>query len=287
MAVLSILALFAVPTASGAAVPGDGWLTSVDEALEVAAREDRLVLVDLYAEWCGWCKVLERDVLETPEFRQWAKDFVLLWVDVEDGGEGSELQARFGASSLPTTLVLAANDGGKAVRVGAVAGFHPTDRFVASLEAEIDAYGSLLELYEKVRQRSDVALQLRLAEDLHQRGDGHRAADLYERVLAAESGSDATAWLVYQAADARRLAGELAAAESHLERARTIARTLGDGELSERLDLLSFQLAEARGDCHEMKQTLEDFLANHPRSPHSRYARRTLAEIRGGGGSKC
>lgn len=282
-------ALLAMLLASpAAAAPEGGWLTSVDEALAIAGREHRYVLVDLYAEWCGWCKELEHQVLTTAEFRSWAEDFVLLWVDVEDGGEGSELQARFGATSLPTTLVLAVTDGGGSVKVGEVAGFHPTGRFIAALEAEIAAYGSQLELYEKVRRSTDAALQLRLAEDFHQRGDGHRAAVLYEQVLAAASdGGGATAWLLYQAADARRLEGELKAAESHLDRARVMARSLADGGLSESLDLLSFQIAEARGDCHQMRVTLETFLAKHPRSPHTRHARRTLEEIRESGGSKC
>ncbi|MEE8526879.1 MAG: thioredoxin family protein [Thermoanaerobaculia bacterium] len=292
---LAAALLAALAAGPAAATPEGGWLTSVDEALAVAGGEDRYVLVDLYAEWCGWCKELERQVLETPEFRRWAEDFVLLWVDVEDGGQGSELQARFGATSLPTTLVLAAAGGGEPVKVGEVMGFHPTGRFIAALEAEIAAYGSLIELYDRVRRspevrrRDDSALRLQLAEDFHQRGDGLRAAVLYEQLLAAVTGGagGAAAWLHYQAADARRLGGELGAAENHLERARVMVRTLGDGDLSERLDLLSFQIAGARGDCHQMMTSLEMFLANHPRSPHSRHARRTLEEIRESGGSKC
>ena len=258
------------------------WLTRVDEAIERAAAQDRYVLVDLYADWCGWCKVLEEKVFSDPAFLAWARDFVLLRVDVEDGGEGSELQARYGASSLPTTLLLDRHR----VKVGAVTGFHPTGRFIAALEAEIDAFRDLVELFDRVRASGDVELQERLAADFHQRGDGRRAAALYEEVLERVRGEGA-AWLHFRAAAARLLGGEPGAAERHLERSRSLAQKLGDGSLVELLDLLSYRIADRRGDCRAVVASLEHFLAEHPRSRHSREARRTLREIQESGDTKC
>ena len=286
LAILGFILVLSGGGAPASAVPeGAGasrWLRSVDQAVERAAADGRYILVDLYAEWCGWCRMLEREVFADPEFVAYARDFVLLWVNVEDGGEGSELQARFGATSLPTTLILDP----RRVKVGEVAGFHPTGRFIAALEAEIDAYRGLLDLFDKVVRSGDAELQQRLAEDFHQRGDGRRAAALYEQVLERLRGADA-AWLHYRAADAYRLGGELGAAEPHLERSRALATELGDPPLLERLELLAFHIAQDRGDCAEAVATLERFLAEHPGSAHRGQARRMLQAIRKGEEMEC
>ena len=274
---LLVLFLLATPAFAG----GGAWLTRVDDAVAAARDGDRYILVDLYAEWCGWCKVLEKEVFTSAEFRAATADMVLLRVDVEDGGEGSELQARYDARSLPTTLILDAD----LVKVGEVQGYAPTAPYLARIRQQLQAHDTLLELYDKVRRGSDLALQRRLAEDLHGRGDGRRAAALYEAMLRhVESGPEA-AWLHYMSADAHRLGDEYGRAETHSQRARKMAD--GDPELLERLDLLRFYIAHDSGDCGEAMASLEHFLDSHPRSGYSSQARRTLAAIRDGEEMEC
>ncbi len=259
------------------------WLTRVDQAFDAARDGDRYVLVDLYAEWCGWCKVLEREVFTSPEFRQVTRDMVLLRVDVDDGGEGSELQARYEAYSLPTTLILDAD----MVKVGEVRGYSPTPKFVAAIRAELQEFESMLELLDRVKRGSDVALMRRLAEDFHARGDGGRAAELYQAMLGHTQGGAAEAWLHYLAADAYRLAGRYGRAESSLARALEISGAVDDPELIERADLLRFHIARDSGDCGAAVASLERFIASHPGSGSAPSARRTLDAIRRGDDMEC
>ena len=276
--------LLVLTFASGAGAATTSWLTSLDEALAQAARHDRYVLVDLYAEWCGWCKVLEKEVFTSEPFLEFARDMVLLRVDVEDGGEGSELQARFEAMSLPTTLILDAD----MVKIGEVRGYAPTPAFIANVKGQLDEYAAMLELYDKVRKSGDVELMRRLAEDFHGRGDGTRAAALYEAMIAeVHGGGGAAAWLHYLSADAYRLGGELSQAESSMRRARSLAGTVEDPELLERIDLLRFYIAHDSGDCREAMASLERFLDRYPRSGYRSQARRTLTAIRSGKGMEC
>ncbi len=275
--VLCLLLAFA-PTAAVAA--GGSWLTSVDEAFAVAEDGDRYVLVDLYAEWCGWCKVLEREVFTSPEFRDFSRDMVLLRVDVDDGGEGSALQARYEANSLPTTLIL---DAGM-VKIGEVKGYAPTPQFIASVRRELEEFEAMLEFFDQVKRGDDLELKRRLAEDFHGRGDGARAAALYQAMLEQTKPGAAQAWLLYLSADSYRLSGQYSRAESSLARAKEIN---GEPALRERFDLLGFHIAHDSGDCVAAMASLERFLESHPQSGFHSQARRTLAAIRRGDEMKC
>jgi len=284
-----LFGMLLVAGTAAAGPPGAGWLTRLDQALEQAARKDRYVLVDLYAEWCGWCKVLEKEVFSTPEFRDFTKDFVLLRVDVDDGAEGSALQARFGIYSLPTTLVMDADQ----VRVGTVAGFAPAGPFLAKLAAAIASYDGFIESYERMKTSDDLGVLYGLADELHTRGDGARAAEVYHRILRhIGEGAPKAAWIQFLIADAYRLAGRYADAQDVLRRARTLSERTSaenaDGrDLRERIDLLGARIAQESHDCEQARSSLESFLEKHPRSSYRRDAQKTLDALRRGEMQGC
>lgn len=60
-----------------------GWLTSLPQAQEKAKRENKLLLYFFTgSDWCGFCHQLEKEVLFTPEFKDWAAaNAVLLYLD--------------------------------------------------------------------------------------------------------------------------------------------------------------------------------------------------------------
>ncbi|KKK66611.1 hypothetical protein LCGC14_2962350, partial [marine sediment metagenome] len=79
------------------------WHRSLPQAMAEAQRRSTLILVDAYAEWCGWCKKLEKDTLENPEVQERLRAFVLLKIDTD---KQPGLARRFGVTGLPTTLIL-------------------------------------------------------------------------------------------------------------------------------------------------------------------------------------
>jgi thioredoxin-related protein len=42
------------------------WLT-FEEAVERSKKEKRLVFIDVYTDWCGWCKVMDKNTFSEPE----------------------------------------------------------------------------------------------------------------------------------------------------------------------------------------------------------------------------
>ena len=67
------------------------------------------------SDWCGWCKRLEAEILGTPEFRDFAREsLVLVKLDfprrVEQSAElkaqNSRLAQKYGIEGYPTVVVL-------------------------------------------------------------------------------------------------------------------------------------------------------------------------------------
>ena len=62
-ALLSALLLFSLSSLFAGTTPGSEkaiqWL-SWEEAVEKSQTEKRLILVDLYTDWCGWCKKMDK-----------------------------------------------------------------------------------------------------------------------------------------------------------------------------------------------------------------------------------
>jgi thiol-disulfide isomerase/thioredoxin/outer membrane lipoprotein-sorting protein len=81
----------------------DKWYSSLEEAIKVATSSNRKIFVDFYADWCGPCKKLEREVLSTPEFKKLSKEFVFLKIDVDRQPAEAKL---FNITAMPTQAVL-------------------------------------------------------------------------------------------------------------------------------------------------------------------------------------
>ena len=259
IALFLLLVGAAASTAAAGAHDAERWMTRLDDALAAAEDGDRFILVDLYADWCGWCKVLEKEVFASPDFRAATDDWIYLRVDVEDGGEGSMLQARYAAQSLPTTLVIKPS----MALVGKISGYAPMPRFAEILQGEIESYERFVKLFESRRGSDDPSVLKMLAEAALQRGDGVRAAIAYQALLPHIE-SDKKAWMHFQIADSYRISRRFEHAVAALERAKTLTSKNSAHPLAEKLDLLRFQIDLDRRDCAKAKASIEHFLEAHP-----------------------
>ena len=75
---------------------------SFDEALARARSEKRLLLVDVYTDWCGWCKKLDRDVFGDARVAEASRGLVAVRINAEKGGE--KVAQRYDVQGYPTIL---------------------------------------------------------------------------------------------------------------------------------------------------------------------------------------
>lgn len=106
---------------------------SFDEALKVAAQENKLVFIDFYTDWCGPCKKMAREVFPQKSVGDFMNTkFVNLKLNAEK--EGKELAARYKVSAYPTFIIL--NTKGEVV--ADLKGSMDGQTFVGKLEAMLN-----------------------------------------------------------------------------------------------------------------------------------------------------
>jgi len=61
------------------------WLTW-EEATEIIAKDNsKKVFIDVYTDWCGWCKRMDRDTFGNPEVAAYMNDhFLMVKMDGEE-----------------------------------------------------------------------------------------------------------------------------------------------------------------------------------------------------------
>ncbi len=81
----------------------------LSDVLDRAKKEKKLVFIDLYADWCAPCKVMDEELYMDEDFAATMNEhFISYKVDVEKGN-GSNLNRIFSVNVLPTLLFLDAD----------------------------------------------------------------------------------------------------------------------------------------------------------------------------------
>jgi thioredoxin-related protein len=114
LAMTTAMLVASVPANAGDAT----WIADFDQAVEVAKKENKNLLVDFTgSDWCGWCIKLHDEVFQHKAFLEAAqKEYVLVALDFPRADEikakvpnperNAELQKKYGVRGFPTILLL-------------------------------------------------------------------------------------------------------------------------------------------------------------------------------------
>ncbi|HUK81723.1 MAG TPA: thioredoxin family protein [Verrucomicrobiae bacterium] len=106
------------------------WQDDYDKALAAAKADNKILMVDVYTDWCGWCKKLDKDVYSNADVKaKLTKDFVTLKINPEKSKKNQQLARNFGTRGYPHIVFLDAN--GK--KISEVIGYVPADKFSQKL----------------------------------------------------------------------------------------------------------------------------------------------------------
>lgn len=82
------------------------WLLSLDKALEKARIENKPVFIDLYTDWCVYCKQLEENIFPMKDVSSELEKFITVRIN---GDLSQDLVSKFSVRGYPTILVLDKN----------------------------------------------------------------------------------------------------------------------------------------------------------------------------------
>jgi len=161
---IALLAAFVALTIVPQASAGP-WIKSLADAQKKAKAANQLIFVDLFADWCGWCHKMEQEVFPSQTFQNATDKMVLLRLNTEDGGEGTNLARQFNATSLPTFLIL----NGDRQLAGVIHGYQPGPVFVQMLVDEEKKYKDFQDQLKNESAVTDPKKRLDLAKELRGR----------------------------------------------------------------------------------------------------------------------
>lgn len=127
-----------------------------EQVLQQAAQSEKLVFIDFYTDWCGWCKHMDKTTFKEDHVVNFmAEQFIAVKMD-GDADFGGMMGQKYGVDAYPYYVI--AND--QAVKVGSQAGYIDAESFegiMAPIVANAGTVGALMST--PVEEMSESQLQ--------------------------------------------------------------------------------------------------------------------------------
>lgn len=159
-----------------AAEGGVTWLTDFEAAKAAAVKEKKLIFMDIYADWCPPCKMLDKDTFPAPEVQKLLGEFIPVKIDADKQGEIVE---KYSDGSLPTLAVI--DEKGRLL--DSTAGFLDAPSFVEWLQTARKSGEQLAKLEATVADNpTDAASGLALANQYIRIREGGKALGILQAI---------------------------------------------------------------------------------------------------------
>jgi len=122
-----MLALIDIVSASEDTQNNVNWYTDYNEALKIAKTENKYILIDFTADWCGACKDMENNVLSKGNVKKALNKYICIKIDID---KNKELSDKFNIRGVPILTILDSNG----IEVDRIAGSRSEEDFIKYLE---------------------------------------------------------------------------------------------------------------------------------------------------------
>ena len=185
---LLFLAAFALMTPPGAQAANMPWVKSLDAAMDEAKRTDKLVMIDFYTDWCGWCKRLDAVVYTDASVIQAAQQVIPVRINAEK--EGLAAARHYGVTGFPTILFI----NKRGALIGKIGGFEYAGVFTRNLTDIAKSHREISGLESRYRAKPGAQLAAQLTQTYAREDDREKAVTMLSHVAKLDP-SDAKGYL--------------------------------------------------------------------------------------------
>lgn len=162
---------------------GIKWERSFEEALKKAKAARKPILVDFWADWCGWCHRLDKTTYADPVVVRKAEEFVAVKVNTEGNRRETEIAIRYDVQSLPTILFLSP-EGHQVHRLN---GFQGPGQFPRTLDQALDIARRILLLEAAIEKNpNDAGALAGLGQHLYEEEFYEESRELLSRAIKVD-----------------------------------------------------------------------------------------------------
>ncbi len=284
------------------------FVADYDEALELAARQNRHMLISFYADWCGYCKKLDTITYMNDSVAAFTEQLVCVKVNAE---VDTLTRHKYGVGGFPT-IVLADSLGKEIDRIY---GYAPPDQFVSLMSDYLEGKNTLVSYLAEADSAPSPSIWYAIAGKYVGRRD-YPVAEKYFRKILQDDPANKLGYAdsaLYDLGEMKTRAKQYAAAEEIFSRFgdtypesdladdalygiakarqrdrqydaaiaayRSVLDNTTDDDLRQRSKLSIAYSMEMKGDIGSALFLYRNFLQEHPDSRHTDYASRRLDGI--------
>jgi len=251
------------------------WERNIEQALKKARKAGKPVIVDFWADWCGWCHRLDKTTYVDPWVVRKAQEFVAAKVDTEGSRKEREFAVKYQVTSLPTIVFLSP----EGRQLGRVNGFQGPGQFPRTLEAVIQIGRRVMSWEDALaRNPDDPRALLGLGRHLYEQEYFDDARELLKQAVTRDAEEEPPSRLQARMllaiiehvtrnfGEAEKLVKEALALDPNLEDQPKLLFVLGRTYVSS-------------GRQAEGVATFEVIVRQYPQSPVAQKARETLVNL--------
>ncbi|MFN3967112.1 MAG: thioredoxin family protein [Endomicrobiia bacterium] len=82
------------------------WVYSLSEGLKLSKEKNKPLMVEFYADWCGYCKKLDNETYSNPDIVKLSEEFICVKINTDKDPDDAR---KYRVSGLPTIIFLNSN----------------------------------------------------------------------------------------------------------------------------------------------------------------------------------
>lgn len=153
------------------------WEKDLATAMKKAKDKNLPIMIDVYTDWCTWCKELDKNTYSHKEVIDMAKKMVAVKLNPETSKEGAEVAQKYGVQGFPTILFINA-DGLILENIG---GYVEGEKFVPYMKnaiEKLDKINTVLASKEPSLEKLDLYLES---------GNEEESKKIYDALMAKKA----------------------------------------------------------------------------------------------------